>query len=302
MEFTQEHEGIRRNVKKFIDTEINPHVDEWEEAGIFPAHERVQEDGRPGLSRHQQARRSTAAWGSTTPTRWSFLEALGHIRLRRRADGDRRADRHGDAGARALRLGRAVQASSSRPSIAGDYVACLGVSARSAPAPTSPRIKTTARKDGGDYVINGGKMWITNGTQADWMCLLANTCEGPRAQEQVADLRADEDQGRRRSRASSTSSACAPATPAQIFFEDVRVPQRNRIGEEGMGFIIPDAAVPGGAAVRRGRRCVGMERLIDADHRLLARAPDVRPADPRQPGRALPPGRAARPRSRRCAR
>lgn len=40
-------------------------------------------------------------------------------------------------------------------------------------------LKTTAVKKGGDYVINGGKMWITNGAQADWMCLLANTSEGP---------------------------------------------------------------------------------------------------------------------------
>jgi hypothetical protein len=39
MELTQEHEGIRRNVKAFIDKEINPHVDEWEQAGIFRAHE-----------------------------------------------------------------------------------------------------------------------------------------------------------------------------------------------------------------------------------------------------------------------
>jgi len=40
-------------------------------------------------------------------------------------------------------------------------------------------IKTKARRDGDDYVIDGGKMWTTNGTQADWMCLLANTGDGP---------------------------------------------------------------------------------------------------------------------------
>jgi hypothetical protein len=39
MELTQEHECIRRNVKGFIDKELNPYVDEWEETGIFPAHE-----------------------------------------------------------------------------------------------------------------------------------------------------------------------------------------------------------------------------------------------------------------------
>jgi citronellyl-CoA dehydrogenase len=43
-----------------------------------------------------------------------------------------------------------------------------------------------ARKDGDDYVINGGKMWTTNGTQADWCCVLANTSEGG-PQEQDAD-------------------------------------------------------------------------------------------------------------------
>jgi alkylation response protein AidB-like acyl-CoA dehydrogenase len=40
-------------------------------------------------------------------------------------------------------------------------------------------IKTQATKDGGDYVINGGKMWTTNGTQADFCCVLANTSDGP---------------------------------------------------------------------------------------------------------------------------
>ena len=41
------------------------------------------------------------------------------------------------------------------------------------------RLTTTARREGGDLVINGTKMWITSGLQADWVCLLANTREGP---------------------------------------------------------------------------------------------------------------------------
>src|SRR3954463_13553700 len=65
-----------------------------------------------------------------------------------------------------------------RPSISGDYVACLGVSEAGSGSDVAS-IKTTARCDGDDYVIDGGKMWTTNGTQADWMCLLANTGEGP---------------------------------------------------------------------------------------------------------------------------
>ncbi|MFX4574044.1 acyl-CoA dehydrogenase family protein, partial [Acinetobacter baumannii] len=61
--------------------------------------------------------------------------------------------------------------------IAGDQVACIGVSEPGAGSDVAS-IKTSARSDGDDYVINGGKMWITNGTQADWICLLANTSDG----------------------------------------------------------------------------------------------------------------------------
>ena len=64
------------------------------------------------------------------------------------------------------------------PTIAGDVVACLGVSEPGGGTDVAA-VKTTARSDGGDYVINGTKMWITNGMQADWCCLLANTSDGP---------------------------------------------------------------------------------------------------------------------------
>ena len=77
------------------------------------------------------------------------------------------------------------------PAIAGDAVGCIGVSEPGAGSDVAS-IKTTARKDGGDYVINGAKMWITNSLQADWMCLLANTSRGRGAQEQEPDHRADE--------------------------------------------------------------------------------------------------------------
>jgi citronellyl-CoA dehydrogenase len=62
------------------------------------------------------------------------------------------------------------------PAIAGDAVACIGVSEPGAGSDVAS-IKTSARSDGDDYVINGGKMWITNGVQADWICLLANTSD-----------------------------------------------------------------------------------------------------------------------------
>ncbi|KAH9378120.1 hypothetical protein HPB48_020512 [Haemaphysalis longicornis] len=65
------------------------------------------------------------------------------------------------------------------PSIAGDVVGCIGVSEPDCGSDVAA-VQTTALRRGDDLVINGGKMWITNGAQADWMCLLANTRqEGP---------------------------------------------------------------------------------------------------------------------------
>ncbi|EMP28385.1 Putative acyl coa dehydrogenase 6 [Chelonia mydas] len=120
------------------------------------------------------------------------------------------------------------------PTIAGEVVACLGVSEPGAGSDVAS-IKTTAVRKGDDYVINGGKMWITSGCQADWMCLLANSSEGPPHQNKsliclpmnlpgVSIAKKIDKMGMRSS------------DTAQIFFEDVRVPSKYRIGEEGMGF------------------------------------------------------------------
>ena len=79
MEFTQEHEGIRRGVKKFIDAEINPYVDAWEEAGIFPAHElfkKMGDQGYLGINKPVKY----GGMGLDYSYQLVFLETLGHIR------------------------------------------------------------------------------------------------------------------------------------------------------------------------------------------------------------------------------
>ncbi len=63
-----------------------------------------------------------------------------------------------------------------KPAIAGDHVCCIGVSEPSGGSDVAA-IKTVAKRDGDDWVINGQKMWITSSLQADWMCMLANTSE-----------------------------------------------------------------------------------------------------------------------------
>jgi citronellyl-CoA dehydrogenase len=172
---TPEHEALRQTLKRFIDAEVNPHVDRWEEAEIFPARDLFRKMGALGLL------------GLTKPTEyggmgldWSFAavmaETLGHVRC---GGVPMAIGVHTDMATPALakygspELCREFLA----PAIAGELVSCIAVSETGSGSDVAS-IRTFARKDGGDYVIDGSKMWITSGTQADFACLLANTSEG----------------------------------------------------------------------------------------------------------------------------
>jgi citronellyl-CoA dehydrogenase len=259
MEFTQEHEGIRRGVKKFIEAEINPHVDAWEEAGIFPAHDLFKKMG------------DQAYLGINKPVKWggmgldysyqlAFIETLGHIKC---GGVPMAIGVQTDMATPALaRFGSDELCSEFlAPSIKGDMVACIGVSEVGAGSDVAS-VKTTARKNGADYVINGGKMWITNGMQADWICLLANTSDGPVHKNKSLICVPMKSKGVTIARKLDKLGTRSSDT-AQIFFEDVCVPQRNRIGKEGEGFTyqmqqFQEERLWGAAA-----KLVAMERYIE---------------------------------------
>jgi citronellyl-CoA dehydrogenase len=232
MQWTPEHEGIRRNVTKLIEAEINPYVDAWEEAGIFPAHEVFKKLGDLGCLGINKPIRY-GGMGLDYSYQLAFIETLGNICCGGvpMAIGVQ-TDMATPALARfgADELCREFLA----PSITGDYVACLGVSEVGAGSDVAS-IKTTARKVGGDYVIDGGKMWTTNGIQADWMCLLANTGDGPVHRNKSLICVPMKAKGVTIARKLDKLGMRCSDT-AQIFFDDVRVPLRNRIGKEGEGF------------------------------------------------------------------
>jgi citronellyl-CoA dehydrogenase len=232
MQLTQEHEELRRNLAKFIDNEINPHVDEWEAAEIFPAHELFKKMGALGFL------------GLTKPEEYGGMgldysyaavmaETLGRIRC---GAIPMAIGVHTDMATPALaRYGSdEVNREFLAPSISGEFVACLGVSEAGAGSDVAS-IKTWAKKDGDDYVVNGGKMWTTNGIQADWMCLLANTSDGSPHKSKTLICLPMKTKGISIAKKIRKIGMMASDT-AQIFFDDVRVPQRFRIGEEGMGF------------------------------------------------------------------
>lgn len=86
-----------------------------------------------------------------------------------------------------------------------------------------------------DYVINGSKLWITNGLQADWICLLVNTSEGPAHKNKSLICVPLNLPGVQKARNINKLGMHSSDT-AELFFEDVKVPQSYRIGKEGMGF------------------------------------------------------------------
>ncbi len=232
MQLTQEHEELRRTVERFVAQEINPQVDAWEEAEIFPAGEVFKKLGELGLL----GLTKPAAYGGAELD-YSFsvvmAEALGHcacgaVPMAIGVQTDMATPALARFGSDELR------AQFLAPAIAGDAVACIGVSEAGAGSDVAS-IRTTARKDGDDYVINGGKLWITNSLQADWMCCLANTSDdAPHRNKSLiivpmntAGVKIEKKLRKIGMHASDTG---------QIFFDDVRVPQRYRIGDEGAGF------------------------------------------------------------------
>lgn len=233
MRDTGEYKLLRESLRKIIDTEINPHVDEWEAAELFPAHDLFKKLGDAGFL------------GLTKPVEYGGL-GLDYTY------GVMMAEELGGIHCGGVPLSIGVQTDMCTPalarfgddalcreflipSIAGDLVGCIGVSEEGAGSDVAS-IKTTARRDGDDYIINGGKMWITNGMQADWMCCLANTSDGnPHKNKSLIVLPLDSP-GVERARKLDKLGMRSSDT-AQIFFGDVRVPQRHRIGEEGQGFV-----------------------------------------------------------------
>ena len=233
MRFTEEHEQFRKSVRAVIESEINPYVDEWEAAGIFPAPElfpKLAKGGMFGLE-YDPEFGGQGADHTFTVVLGEELGATAHC-----------------AG---VPMAIAVQASMSTPALAkfgsdelkrtylapamsGERVTSVAVSEPDAGSDVAG-IKTRAVRDGDDWVINGTKMWITSGTQADWICLLARTSDegGYMGMSQI--IVPTDTPGFSVGRAIKKMGNHSSDT-GELVFEDVRVPVSNTVGEIGRGF------------------------------------------------------------------
>lgn len=238
MQYTHEHLEIQKTLKRFIDAEINPHVEEWEAAEIFPAHEVFKKLGKLGMLGLTKPEEYGGA-GLDYSYGVAMAEALGHI----------------DCGGIPMAIGVQTDMCTPAlarfgsdelkreflaPAIAGDTVGCIGVSEPGAGSDVAS-IKSHARKDGGDYVISGQKMWITNSLQSDWMCMLVNTGDGPQHKNKSLVMVPMRENGKLRQGIEVGKKIRKIGMNASdtglIYFDEVRVPQRYLIGAEGSGFM-----------------------------------------------------------------
>ena len=231
--FSNDHEMVRQAVREFVDKEINPYMSEWEEKGEAPLHDLFKKMGDLGFL----GIRYDPKYGGEGLDYWHdtvFLEELGRI--------------HGFG----LPVAIAVQTHMAtpainefgseylkeaylKPAIAGDMVSAIAVTEPDAGSDVSA-IRTSARKDGDAYVINGSKTYITNGTQADFLTLLARTSDDPGYHSFSLFVVPTDLSGFQVSRKLNKMGLRSSDT-AELFFDDVRIPAENLIGKEGEGFI-----------------------------------------------------------------
>ncbi len=232
MNFTEEHQLFRKTLRDFVEKEINPHVDAWEQAGTWPAHELLKKMGDLdflGVNYSED-------YGGLGLDYWYNViraEELGRIACGGVPMG---ITVHTDMCTPALdEFGsHELKKQFLEPAIKGTMVGAIGVSEPDAGSDVA-RIRTRAESDGDDYIITGSKMWITNGTQADWVCMLVRTSPGESFEGMSLIMVPTKSEGFSVSRTIHKMGNWSSDT-AELALERVRVPKANRIGAEGEGF------------------------------------------------------------------
>jgi citronellyl-CoA dehydrogenase len=228
--FTEEHAMLRETVKQFCLKEIAPHAEEWDEAGIFPKgiFKKAGDLGIFGI-------RIDPRWGGSGLDWWAtaaYLEGLSY------------ANNGGVAMALMVQsditlpvlqeLGTDEQREEFlKPAVSGDLIAALGISEPSGGSDVA-NIKTRARVEGDDFVISGQKLWITNGTRADFIILAVRTGEEGHKGISMVLLPTDIkgfSVGKKLKKIGNLSS-----DTAELFFDNCRVPRRYLLGELNRGF------------------------------------------------------------------
>ena len=234
MKFNDEHKALYDTVKNFALNEIKPYAAEWEKNEKFPAHELFKKMGDLdllGITKNQE----NGGMGLDYSYGMVFAEALGYgldsgVIISTGVQTDMATPALDRFGSKELKNEFLT------PAISGEYVTSIAVSEHSGGSDVAA-LKTFAKSDADDYIIKGQKMWITNATQADYFCTLVNTSNDPPHKNKslviIPAKLPGVEIGEKIDKLGLRTSDTAP-----VYFDDVRIPKRYRIGEEGEGFSI----------------------------------------------------------------
>ncbi len=227
--FTDDHRAIRQTVRRFAES-LAPHAEEWDHDGIFPREvfKRAGDLGLLGIGHDPASGGLGLDWWYTV----CYAEELvrshnAGLNMALMVQSDMATPIIGELGS------DEVKRNFLAPAIAGDMISALGVSEPGGGSDVAA-IRTTARRDGDDYVINGQKLWITNGTRADFITLAVRTGDDGYGGISLLVFPTDTkgySVGKKLSKIGNKSS-----DTAELFFDDCRVPVRYRLGDENMGF------------------------------------------------------------------
>ena len=228
--FREEHEALRESIRRFVDKEIAPFVEEWEAAGDFPRdlYPRCGELGFFGLKFDERV-------GGSGPD--YLAAAVFTEELARCGAGGVAAGLGGHTDLACLYLGNyGTPAQQKRwlvPSIRGELVGAFAVTEPDAGSDVAS-LQTKASRDGDGYVLNGTKIYITNGSKADYIVVAART--GGAGHDGISLLVVETTMPGFSARRLETVGWRTSHT-AELRFDDVRVPASHLLGEkEGEGF------------------------------------------------------------------
>ncbi len=232
--FTEEHEALRASLRSFIESELAPHADEWEEAGYFPddVFRRFGELGFLGLSMPTEYGGGGGDyWATVVMAEELPRSACGSIPMAIGVQTDM-------ATPPILKFGTEEQKQAYLvPALRGERIACIGITEPEAGSDVAA-IRTHARRDGSDWVINGSKVYITNGVRGDFVTMVVRT--GERDPDDlwggISLFLVDTDLPGFHVEKKLDKVGMRSSDTALIHLDDVRVPGEALLGVEGEGF------------------------------------------------------------------
>jgi alkylation response protein AidB-like acyl-CoA dehydrogenase len=256
--FTPEHEALRTSIRAFIEKELQPYAEEWEAEGNFPdsVFTRMGEAGWLGLSYPEEYGGSGGDYISSLVLKEEMARSgSGGVGMAVAVQTDM-------ATPPILKFGTEAQKQEWLvPAIKGTKIACLGITEPNAGSDVA-NISTTAVRDGSDWIVNGRKIFITNGVRAHFCTLVARTDKPSGYHGFSLFIVPTNTPGWQVTRRLDKLGMHSSDT-AEIVMEDMRLPEEALLGEEGKGFYQIMWELQGERLVAAAGAVAGSQLLFD---------------------------------------